>query len=198
MEPKKRLRAQWWQDRNNEGGREVYTPLISWGLYKFKDCFNLTDKDERMRMAGKGEVGWGFLHLNYLVVVVGWWWWWGGGMCWGIWGKEGGHRLSSGWGKKLKGFYGKPRRLIRGWVQLGVGPKLPGVNDFPFNYFATCARILSPGGSWITWGLNTHALLNSNTHTNWLHSSLWYSGMISPEFLWHRGDDSNVSTLPLM
>lgn len=146
-----------------------------------------------MRMAGKGEVGWGFLHLNYLVVVVVV----GGGMCWGIWGKEGGHRVSSGWGKKLKGFYGKPRRLIWGWVQLGVGPKLPGVNDFPFNYFATCARILSPGGSWITRGLNTHALLNSNTHTNWLHSSLWYSGMISPEFLWHRDDDSNVSTLPL-
>lgn len=69
VEPKKRLRAQWWQDRNNEGDREVYTPLISWGLYKFKDSFNLTDKDERMRMAGKGEVGWGFLHLNYLVVV---------------------------------------------------------------------------------------------------------------------------------
>lgn len=31
------------------------TPLISRGLHKFKDGFNLTDKDERMRKGGMGE-----------------------------------------------------------------------------------------------------------------------------------------------
>lgn len=32
----------------------LYTPLISRGLHKFKDGFNLADKDERMR---KGRAG---------------------------------------------------------------------------------------------------------------------------------------------
>lgn len=33
------------------------TPLIRQGLHKFKDSFNLADKDEEMRKAGEGEVG---------------------------------------------------------------------------------------------------------------------------------------------
>lgn len=35
----------------------LYTPLISRGLHKFKDGFNLADKDERMQQGGKGEMG---------------------------------------------------------------------------------------------------------------------------------------------
>ncbi|KAM7423315.1 hypothetical protein PAMA_011055 [Pampus argenteus] len=50
----------------------LYTPLISQGLHKFKDGFNLADKDERMRMGEKGEMG----ETSYILiipVVFGWW-----------------------------------------------------------------------------------------------------------------------------
>lgn len=50
----------------------LYTTLISWGLHKFKDDFNLADKDERMRKGGKGEMG----ETSYILiipVVFGWW-----------------------------------------------------------------------------------------------------------------------------
>lgn len=50
----------------------LYTPLISRGLHKFKDGFNLADKDERMRQGGKGEMG----ETSYILIIpefCGWW-----------------------------------------------------------------------------------------------------------------------------
>lgn len=43
----------------------LYTPLISQGLHKFKDGFNLADKDERMRKGGKGEMG----ETSYILII---------------------------------------------------------------------------------------------------------------------------------
>ncbi len=44
---------------------KLYTPLISWGRYKFKDDFNLADKDERMSKGGKGETG----ETSYILII---------------------------------------------------------------------------------------------------------------------------------
>lgn len=43
----------------------LYTSLISWGPHKFKDGFNLADKDERMRKGGKGEMG----ETSYIAII---------------------------------------------------------------------------------------------------------------------------------
>lgn len=49
----------------------LYTPLISRGLHKFKDSFNLADKDERTRKGGKGEMG-EDSYVLIIPVVFGW------------------------------------------------------------------------------------------------------------------------------
>lgn len=59
--PRKRKNRSGWECSDGKSGimREIerlYTPLISRGLHKFKDGFNLADKDERMRQRGKGEM----------------------------------------------------------------------------------------------------------------------------------------------
>lgn len=41
------------------------TPLINQGLHKFKDGFNLADKDERMRTGGLGEMG----QTSYILII---------------------------------------------------------------------------------------------------------------------------------
>lgn len=50
----------------------LYSPLITQGLHKFKDSFNLADKDERMRNGGKGKMG----EASYILIiplVFAWW-----------------------------------------------------------------------------------------------------------------------------
>lgn len=53
----------------------LYTPLIRQGLHKFKDSFNLADKDERMSKGGKGET---YTYILIIPVVLGW------GAPWGV------------------------------------------------------------------------------------------------------------------
>lgn len=89
----------------------LYTPLISQGLHKFKDSFNLADKDERMR--GELKLKW-VLHLNYpcglwlveperLCECLG-------PACWG----PGGLGL-----ERVEGFCGESQESHPGWVQQG-------------------------------------------------------------------------------
>lgn len=131
----------------------LYTPLISRGLYKFKDGFNLADKDERMRKGGKGEMG----ETSYLLIIPVVFGSWGLGecVCWGLRGRV-------GWLPcKAQSSYPGPSSAV-----------LPRVDTFPFNYSATLRRIDSPGGSWVNLGLNTHLCRHSYTHTNWLCSHI--------------------------
>lgn len=76
----------------------LYTPLISRGLHKFKDGFNLADKDERMWKRGKGEMG----ETSYILIipVVFGWWCLGECVCWGSGGDGRAGRVGaeeSGW-----------------------------------------------------------------------------------------------------
>lgn len=50
----------------------LYTPLIRQGLHKFKDGFNLADKDERMSKGGKGEMAETYTYILIIPVVLGW------------------------------------------------------------------------------------------------------------------------------
>lgn len=69
----------------------LYTPLISRGLHKFKDGFNLADKDERMRKGGKGEMG----ETSYILIIPVVFGCWGLGECVRVGGsKEGSWRAS--------------------------------------------------------------------------------------------------------
>lgn len=73
----------------------LYTPLISRGLHKFKDGFNLADKDERMRKGGKGEMGETYTYILIIPVVFGWWRL-GECVCWGERGGGGAGELGLG------------------------------------------------------------------------------------------------------
>lgn len=105
----------------------LYTTLISWGLHKFKDDFNLADKDERMRKGGKGEMG----ETSYILIIpVVFGWWHRERVCVCLMGElppcSPSPKGSRGWGAELEGFHAKPRHLIQGWVQLGAARSFPG------------------------------------------------------------------------
>lgn len=59
------------------GIERLYTPLISRGPHKFKDGFNLADKDERMRKGGKREMG----ETSYVLIIQAVFGWWSLGEC---------------------------------------------------------------------------------------------------------------------
>lgn len=131
----------------------LYTPLISRGLHKFKDGFNLADKDERMRKGGKGETS----YILIIPVVSGW-------RCF----EECVCVCVRGSGGGVAGVEAEERTWrasIQSSVVLSAAEfsrarpqKLPGVDVFPFNY---AADLTNPEGSWVT---QMHVLLFIHAH----------------------------------
>lgn len=136
----------------------LYTSLISWGPHKFKDGFNLADKDERMRKGGKGEMG----ETSYILIIPMVFWRvvpWGSVcvcVCRGRRAECAGADERS-WRASMK----SPVVLCGGKFSMDAAPKLCEVDTFPFNYSTTCTRSPSSGGFWVTPGLNTHACLHT-------------------------------------